>query len=276
MGWDYTREIHPEDNAADPNKYWIEVPQINTEQFRGIDLWLRFDSINALSYYLITKYEDNIFSISPVHIHNGLQNVSRPSDGEGVTHTSDSGSIDHVVGKDYDLDPVSTVEDNGMLDTCVPCCKKANLSRSIWAYVNPKTMTPYDDDYWFHQGEPFFKKSLTLSTKEAPLKAKKIVINAGEFPGMYKIVGETYIRQRDTGEDERVQLVFPLCKIMSNQSLVLQSDGEPTTFNLDVEVAVPQNGISMEMNFYEVEKDMKLGCCGNWTAKDGSTKISAK
>lgn len=137
-------------------------------------------------------------------------------------------------------------------------------------------MTPYDDDYWFHQGEPFYKKSLTLNTKEAPLKAKKILITAGDFPGMYKIVGETYIRHRDTGEDERVQLVFPLCKIKSDQTLTLQSDGDPTTFNLDVEVAVPQNGISMEINFYDVEKDMKLGCCGNWTQKDGSTKISVK
>jgi len=56
---------------------------------------------------------------------------------------------------------------------------------------------------------------------------------------MYKIVGETYIRNRDTGKDERVQLTFPLCKIKSDQTLTLQADGDPTTFNLDVEVAVP-------------------------------------
>ena len=47
------------------------MPQINTEQFRGIDLWLRFDSINALSYYILTKYEENVFSIGNTFVENG-------------------------------------------------------------------------------------------------------------------------------------------------------------------------------------------------------------
>jgi hypothetical protein len=51
------------------------MPQINTEQFRGIDLWLRFDSINALSYYILTKYEENVFSIGPKKITGGLSNL---------------------------------------------------------------------------------------------------------------------------------------------------------------------------------------------------------
>lgn len=93
---------------------------------------------------------------------------------------------------------------------------------------------------------------------------------------MYKIVGETYIRSRDTGEDQRVQISLPLCKIKSDQTLTLQADGDPTTFNLDVEVATPQNGVPMEITFYEVEKEMKQGCSGTMVPKDGSTRISAK
>jgi hypothetical protein len=31
-------------------------------------MWLRFDSINALSYFLITKYEEDIKKITPVTI----------------------------------------------------------------------------------------------------------------------------------------------------------------------------------------------------------------
>ena len=71
VDWDLTRQI--EDNAATPDTAWVEIPQINTDQFRNIDLWVRFDSINALSYYLITKYEDNIFNIGPKVIHHGLE-----------------------------------------------------------------------------------------------------------------------------------------------------------------------------------------------------------
>lgn len=468
VGWDYTRQISEDTNAAEANRYWVEIPQINTEQFRGIDLWVKFDSLNALSYYIITKYENNIFNISPKTISGGLQNVERPSvkrtiENNEIIYTVEAGKynirvgntdiafvagvpgpnaflqdvvatdasgnvmdpwrkdycecsvtldnsysvkadsanealikcfladagygtisnrewsytpavpnleaskiqvfsridepmtseekeegatvptgkravygieigsagfwekgdviltterwmlvisepfdnglgaslptlsedfaqdlldkvasqtasmsvgleVDDVVGKDYDLNTPADLDES---DPCTPCCKKSNLSRSIWAYVNPRTMTPYDDDYWFHQGEPYYKKSLTLSTKNNPLKAQRIFVEQGVFPGMYKIVGETYIRNRDTGKDERVQLTFPLCKIKSDQTLTLQADGDPTTFNLDVEVAVPQNGIPMEITFYEVEKEMKAGCGNGMVEKDGSTRISA-
>ena len=35
-------------------------------------------------------------------------------------------------------------------------------------------MQPYPDDYWFHQGEPYYIKSLTLAPKKKELKAKLI------------------------------------------------------------------------------------------------------
>lgn len=457
VDWDLTRQI--DDDHADVDTAWVEVPQINTDQFRGIDLWLRFESMNALSYYLITKYENNIFNIGPKDIKPGLpqhesaveqieKEVTEIIEGETVTYNapfyhvpagvyqiinlSDSeqmgferagmgpGATTHyelvnfstvkenikdstgglqkhvlfsidddydvrintgvtkneaiwlallaqnnlvsglektsfeyvqnpdyywpadygdnppegfqkaygdykakvgepvgklyiplvdatvvdpsdpttvtttvlrygswiqvndkiiekkvsqVVGLDYELENPAWTEDT---TGCIPCCKKDNLSRAIWAYVNPKTMQPYDDDYWFHQGEPYYKASLTLSTVQNPLKAQKIFVEQGTFPGMYKIVAETYIRARDTGEDQRVQITLPLCKIKSDQTLTLQADGDPTTFNLDVEVATPQNGVPMEITFYEVEKELKQGCSGNMVPKDGSTKISAK
>lgn len=365
VDWDLEREFA--DGVAGPDEAWIEIPQINTDQFRHIDLWMRFDSINALSYYLLTKYENNIFDIGPKEISGGLtdeirdaiendkiilktqtasstvleeslkklsdkfgyyvwksntdlataivadigastqSNLSTLIDNAGkaasgactaITKTPKSmeylvdqdhnlmvrvtvadsdkmniGEVDQVVGKDYTLVNPNWTRDNS---GCTPCCKKDNLSRAIWAYVNPKTMTPYDDDYWFHQGEPYYKKSLTLSTKQNPLKAQKIIVEQGVFPGMYMIVGETLIRERETGEDQRVQIKLPLCKIKSDHTLTLQADGDPTTFNLDVEVATPPNGIPMEITFYEVEKEMKTGCSGAMVAKDGSTRISAK
>lgn len=380
VNWDLTRQI--EDSHATPDINWVEIPQINTDQFRGIDLWVRFDSINALSYYLITKYENNIFDISPKIIKEGLErrppysyrtfspsvadsfiaivkinagntigfkditdsnaeyeyttleedttynyftllgdtgdnvqlsvidadgdilrrvevhyvdttgqyevDLSQIPIGEIEIVSTRGGTISdaqrvyeedgetlspsNFAGKDYWLrDPSWTTDTE-----CTPCCKKDNLSRSIWAYVNPKTMTPYDDDYWFHQGEPYIKKSLTLSTSQNPVDAKKIYVQQGVFPGMYKITLETLIRERETGEDERVQIVLPLCKIMSNQSLTLQADGDPSTFSMEVEVATPPNGVPMEITFFNVEKETTTNCKGNKIEKDGSTRIAAK
>jgi hypothetical protein len=74
----------------------------------------------------------------------------------------------------------------------------------LWAYVNPRTMTPFPDDYWFHRGEPVYVKSLTIAPRDKKIKGNRITVKADQWPGMYMVVGETYIRNRDTGEDERM------------------------------------------------------------------------
>ena len=207
---------------------------IDVEQFKGLDLWLKFDNLNELIYFILTKYSNNINYIEPtvISFDNANSTVT-------VNKTSDT---DEYKGK-------------------------------LWAYINPRTMQPYPDDYWFHQGEPYYIKSLTLAPKKKELKAKRITVPAGQFPGMYMIVGETYIRNRDTGEDERLQIKFPLCKIKSNQTLTLQAEGDPTTFNLEVEVARPVSGIMMEMTSYEVDKKVHLNEDGELEVKDGSTEV---
>ena len=236
VDWDLERPLESDHAAKDVE--WTEIPQINTDQFRHMDLWVRFDSINALSYYLITKYEDNIFDIGPKEIegdierpvssmvttaplftpeardifYDGLDSILAnklfiPNEFMSVANfealcdvavatafstdlrqaiadlelnypdvvfeaiedqeirmdaeknltmkltvsdesevTLSFGTVDDVVGKDYELKDSQAIANTA----CTPCCKKSNLSRSIWAYVNPRTMTPYDDDYWFH------------------------------------------------------------------------------------------------------------------------------
>ena len=105
---------------------WVEIPFIDTRQFRGIKLWNSFKSINALSYYIMTKYEDNIYRISPKIIKDGLTNLP---------NTFNQYNVEDVVGLDYELQDSQK--------------QKLENYNSIWAYVNPRTMTPYDDDYWF-------------------------------------------------------------------------------------------------------------------------------
>lgn len=196
----------------------IPTNLINTEQFKGIDMWTQFTYMNELIYYLITKYEDNICSLG--------------------------------------------------VDEAAP-----NKTPSLWAYINPKTMSPLPDDYWFQRGEVYYLKSLTFARENKGLKAKRIEVKAGQFPGMYMLVGETYIRSRDTGEDERMQIKLPLGKVLTNQGITLEAEGDPTVFSLSFEIANPKNGIMMELTSYEVAEKMIPNENGVIELSDGSTEV---
>lgn len=225
------------------NCQFQQVHCINIDQFKGLDLWIRFHSINELIYCLLTKYEENIVSINSKVINLGGYNQTTKC--MNSYNYEDDTSMQHQA-----------------------------LDGKLWCYVNPRTMTPYEDDYFFHQGEPYYKKSLTLSQNNKALKAKKITVKAEQFPGMYMLVGETYIRSRETGEDERMQIKFPLCKVKSDQNLTLQADGDPTVFNLDLEIARPTSGIMMELTEYEVAAKTQVNERYGYDEQvDGSTEV---
>ncbi len=218
----------------------MDNDEVDLEQFKGIDMWLKFNGMNELTYFLLTKYQDNIFYIGTKTIEKDIYKLEK-------------NDIDDDIADDVEVEK--------------------ELEGKLWSYVNPKTMTPYDDDYWFSQGEPYYVKSLTLAPKNKKLKSQKIIVTAGQFPGMYMLVGETYIRSRDTGEDERMQIKIPLCKVKSDQNLTLEAEGEPTVFNMDIEVARPVNGIMMELTSYEVAEKMQVNEQGFVESKDGSTEV---
>lgn len=222
--------------------YKPSIP-VNVSQFKGLDMWLRFSSINELIYFLITKYKDDIIEISPATINANEGNDTWSVDTKTTTVESDTDS--------------EAVRRRGKL----------------WAYLNPKTLKPYDDDYWFHQGEPFLVSSLTLAEHGKPLKAKKIVVSANQWPGMYMFIGETWIRDKETGKDEHMQIKAPLCKVKSDHTLILQADGEPTVFNLQLEVAKPTMGNMLEITTYEAATRMEEGENGSFYAIDGSTQV---
>jgi hypothetical protein len=230
-----------EDEPSETVVWFKPATAVNVSQFKGIDMWLRFKSMNEMIYFLLTKYEDDIQEINPLTIKPFIA----------------SGKVD----KDTTIEEINEDSDS-----------KAKEGK-LWAYVNPKTMLPYDDDYWFHQGEPYYIKSLTFAPHNQKIKGKRIEVKADQWPGMYMIVGETSIRERETGEDERVQLKFPLCKIKSDQSLTLEADGDPTVFSMDVEVARPVSGIMMEITSYEVASKMIDDGEGHLIMVDGSTEV---
>ena len=251
-----------DDGDLDDAVTWTQPKTpVNVYQFKNIDMWLRFDSINALAYFLITKYEDDIKKITPVTIDPTTMVYGPDEPGDDPEPEPDPREDEWAVNQN-----ITEVTENTDGES-----RKAE--GKLWAYINPRTMQPYADDYWFHQGEPFYVKSLTMAPKGKRIKGNKITIRADQWPGMYMMVGETYIRSRDTGEDERMQIKFPLCKVRSDHTLTLQADGDPTTFNLNLEVAKPKSGVMMELTAYEIAEKMLEGENGCFYAVDGSTEV---
>ena len=81
---------------------------------------------------------------------------------------------------------------------------------------------------------------------------QKLKIKANDFPGVYKIVGETRARNRKTGKDEYFQFIVPRAKLSSNTTLNLEADGDPVVFNLSARVLRPQNGNMIEFVQYQI------------------------
>ena len=66
--------------------------------------------------------------------------------------------------------------------------------------------------------------------------AAKIEINSDTFPGTYRVVGDTYARNRATGKDEFFQFIIHRAKVNPENTITLSADGDPSTFNMSLKV----------------------------------------
>ena len=73
----------------------------------------------------------------------------------------------------------------------------------------------------------------TASTNE---QAIEVTISPDTFPGTYKVVGDTFMRSQETGKDEPFQFVINKAKVLSNVTITLQAEGDPSTFEMTLNV----------------------------------------
>jgi len=66
--------------------------------------------------------------------------------------------------------------------------------------------------------------------------AQKIQINSDTFPGTYRVVGDTYARNRSTGKDEFFQFIIHRAKVSPENTITLSAEGDPSTFNMSLKV----------------------------------------
>ena len=81
-------------------------------------------------------------------------------------------------------------------------------------------------------------------------EASEIVISPNTFPGTYKVVGDALIRSEATGEDEAFQFVINKAKMLSEVTLNMQAEGDPSTFNMTLNVLRDADGNMMSLIKY--------------------------
>ena len=140
--------------------------------------------------------------------------------------------------------------------------------KELTVFIDPKTMLPYEpnaesftrkngesvkgDLRIIKQHEIYYKWTRTKATDYTSL-GRQIIVDPIHFPGCYRLVGETYSRNRNTGKDQRFQFEIPLCKIGSENNLTLEAEGDPTTFNMTLKVLRREDGVMMKLTQYDVE-----------------------
>ncbi len=75
-------------------------------------------------------------------------------------------------------------------------------------------------------------------------------IDSSYFPGTYRIVGDTVIRNAFTQKDESFQVIINKAKIAAGFTMTFQADGDPSVFDMDVEVLRDPSGNMVTMVKY--------------------------
>ena len=66
--------------------------------------------------------------------------------------------------------------------------------------------------------------------------AVEVVISPDTFPGTYKVVGDTFMRSEKTGKDEPFQFIINKAKVLSEVTITLEAEGDPSTFEMQLNV----------------------------------------
>ncbi len=75
--------------------------------------------------------------------------------------------------------------------------------------------------------------------------AETFVITSDKFAGTYKLVGDTVVRNVETGKDEGFQVVIPNLKWSSNLSLGFSAEGDPMTTSFECEILKPADSSNL-------------------------------
>lgn len=182
--------------------------------------------------------EDALFSMKSMAIMYGA--VDNSKNPQVVTETSKLETIyktlpkSVIVGKGSDADTQFIVDIGGKNLTVA-------ASSISWYAENGTSNSTVDIS------------AAAYGTFVVPVKdAQQIEISAATFPGNYYITGDTYARNEKNGEDEFFQFIIPKAKVLSEVTLTMEAEGDPSTFSMNLRVLRPEDGKMMKLVRYDI------------------------
>ena len=110
---------------------------------------------------------------------------------------------------------------------------------TIWTDANGTPQSIQNPAYYDATGataSTFVKDAKYFVTFDVKANAEVITIGPNTFPGTYYITGDTYARSEITGEDDYFQFIVPKGKITSENTITMEAEGDPSVFNMNVDV----------------------------------------
>lgn len=144
--------------------------------------------------------------------------------------------------------------------------------KKLTVFYNPNTMKPYEPNEYSYtkkdgtvitgnyavieKGELYYKWTREIADK-GTIIGQSVTINKKNFPYNFKLIGETYIRDR-YGEDIHYQIELYNCALLDNINLSLQAAGEATTVNIRMKALTSETGDIGRLTIYKdnLEKDL--------------------
>lgn len=138
---------------------------------------------------------------------------------------------------------------------------------ALTVFYNPDTMKPYEPNEYYlenSKGERTFGNYKVFNIGERYLKwvrriadygtaiGQTINLNRSNFPYNFKLIGETYIRDRYS-EDSHYQIELYNCAILDSINLNLSASGEPNTVNIKMKALTDANGDVGRLTIYNYD-----------------------
>ena len=230
--WDYGKEItlNIEDALYSPKSMSIMLGDGSVTHASGQYIqhtaMVRLDSTGKFPEYFTADVYDSSLGASRKKIYIGSEN-SAPA---GMIKLADSGV--ELQGSNFTTAQL-VAEDGTVVDS-------AFTSVDILAAAASSVYSAYAGQ----------KMMFTYAVKAT---ANTITISGDSFPGTYYVTGDTYARSDVDGKDQFFQFIIPKAKMSAENTITLEAEGDPSTFNMSLTVLRAESGEMMKLVQYELE-----------------------